>query len=125
MARTTRGFDASEYLDTPETRAEYLSAAMETGDADFIKEAVGDIIRARGMTAMAKESGVSRASLYRAFGEGGNPTLDSMMAVLDALNLRLSAVNTPEKKAPAKKKAKAVARKRSSKRPRPRSSEAA
>ena len=69
---------------------EYLAAAMETGNADLIKEAVGDILRTRGMTTMAKTSGVSRATLYRAFCEGGNPTLDNLFAVLNALGVSLS-----------------------------------
>jgi probable addiction module antidote protein len=114
VAKKAKAFDAAAYLDTPEAMAEYVAAAMETGDAGLIKESVGDIIRARGMTDMAKASGVSRASLYRAFGEGGNPTLDNMMAVINALGLTLSASapakvkpkrKAAAKKAPAKKKA--------------------
>jgi probable addiction module antidote protein len=103
VAKQAKAFDAAAYLDTPEAMAEYMAAAMETGDAGLIKESVGDIIRAKGMTAMAKASGVSRASLYRAFGEGGNPTLDNMMAVINALGLTLSA-KTPTK-VEAKRKA--------------------
>jgi len=105
VVKQAKAFDAAAYLDTPEAMAEYMAAAMETGDAGLIKESVGDIIRAKGMTAMAKASGVSRASLYRAFGEGGNPTLDNMMAVINALGLTLSA------KTPAKVKAKRKAAK--------------
>ena len=99
MVKKAKVFDAAAFLDTDEAVAEYIAAAMETGDADLIKEAVGDVIRARGMTDMAKISGVSRASLYRAFGEGGNPTLASMMGVLNALNVTLSARVPAEKKA--------------------------
>ena len=112
MAKEAKAFDAAAYLDTPEAMTEYMAAAMETGDAGLIKEAVGDIIRARGMTAMAKVSGVSRATLYRAFGEGGNPTLDNMFAVLNALGVKLSVKVPGPRKVPvgqadrAKKKAK-------------------
>jgi probable addiction module antidote protein len=91
VTKKAKAFDAAAYLDTDEAVAEYMAAAMETGDADLIKEAVGDIVRVRGMTAMAKASGISRATMYRAFGVDGNPTLDSMMAVLNALNVTLSA----------------------------------
>jgi len=112
VAKEAKAFDAAAYLDTPEAMTEYMAAAMETGDAGLIKEAVGDIIRARGMTAMAKVSGVSRATLYRAFGEGGNPTLDNMFAVLNALGVKLSVKLPGPRKVPvgkadrAKKKAK-------------------
>jgi len=107
VVKQAKAFDAAAYLDTPEAMAEYMAAAMETGDAGLIKESVGDIIRAKGMTAMAKASGVSRASLYRAFGEGGNPTLDNMMAVINALGLTLSAKTPTKVKAKRKAAAKA------------------
>jgi len=96
MVKTTV-FDAAEYLDTPERQAEYISAALETGDADFVRDAVGIVARARGMGDIAKAAGLNRESLYRALGETGNPEFGTMLGVFRALGLELSA-------RPAKKK---------------------
>jgi probable addiction module antidote protein len=90
MLKTTR-FDAADYLDTPAARAEYMTAALETGDVDFIRDAVGVVARARGMTKIAKETGLSRESLYKALGESGNPAFATVMRIVRALGLTLSA----------------------------------
>jgi probable addiction module antidote protein len=90
MLKTTR-FDAADYLDTPEARAEYMTAALETGDVEFIRDAVGVVARARGMTKIAKETGLSRESLYKALGETGNPEFATVMRIVHALGLTLSA----------------------------------
>ena len=90
MLKTTR-FDAADYLDSPEARAEYMTAALETDDVDFIRDAVGVVARARGMTKIAKETGLSRESLYKALGETGNPEFATVMRIVRALGLRLSA----------------------------------
>ena len=90
MKRAIKTFDAAEFLDAEEAQAEYIAAALETGDSALIREAIGDVIRARGMTEMAKATGLSRGSLYRAFGADGNPTLDSLLAVMDALGITLT-----------------------------------
>ena len=87
----TRPYDSARYLDTPEAQAEYLTAAFETDDPGFIAEAIGTVARARGMTQIAKDSGLSRESLYRALSSGGNPELGTVMRVLQAMGLRLSA----------------------------------
>lgn len=86
----TRPYDSARYLDTAEAQAEYLTAAFETGDPTFIAQAIGTVARARGMTQIAKDAGLSRESLYRALGPNGNPELATMMRVLHALDLRLS-----------------------------------
>ena len=90
MAKTTR-FDAAEYLDTPERQAEYISAALEAGDAAFVRDAVGMVARARGMGDIARAAGLNRESLYKALGEAGNPEFGTMLGVLRALGLELSA----------------------------------
>jgi probable addiction module antidote protein len=90
MIKTTR-FDASEYLDTPERQAEYISAALETGDAAFVRDSVGIVARARGMSEIARIAGLNRESLYRALGESGNPEFATMLDVLRALGLELAA----------------------------------
>jgi probable addiction module antidote protein len=84
-------FDAAAYLDTPETVAVFLTEAFETGDAAFITHALGVVGRAKGMSALAKETGLSRESLYKALSTTGNPELATIMKVLKALGLRLSA----------------------------------
>ena len=86
MVRTTR-FDVAEYLDTSARQAEYTSAALETGDAAFVRDAVGIIARARGMGDVARSAGLNRESLYKALGETGNPEFETMLGVLRALGL--------------------------------------
>lgn len=90
MVKTTR-FDVAEYLDTRERQAEYISAALETGDAAFVRDAVGIVARARGMADIARAAGLNRESLYKALGETGNPEFGTMLGVLRALGLQLAA----------------------------------
>lgn len=90
MAIKTQPYDAAEFLSTEEDIRHYLEAAFEDGDPALIRSAFGDVARARGMTALAKESGVSRETLYKAFSEGGNPTLDTLLKVTKALGVRLA-----------------------------------
>ena len=90
MIKTTR-FDVAEYLDTPERQAEYISAALETGDATFVRDAVGIVARARGMSDIARAAGLNRESLYKALGEKGNPEFGTMLGVLRAIGLELAA----------------------------------
>jgi probable addiction module antidote protein len=87
----TYPFDASKYLDDAESQAELLNDALESGHAGYIADAIGIIARARGMTELQRLTGLSRATLYAALNEEGNPTLDTVMRVLDALNLELQA----------------------------------
>ena len=89
MAWKTKQFDAAEYLDDAESVAAYLDEAMATGDAKFIAKSLGVVARARGMTQIAKDTGMSRESLYRALGDDGNPELGTVLSVLSALGLRL------------------------------------
>jgi probable addiction module antidote protein len=89
MTMKTSPFDAADYLDTAEARAEYMTAALETGDTEFIRDAVGVV--ARGMAGIAKATGLSRESLYKALGPAGNPEFRTMMRIVRALGLTLSA----------------------------------
>jgi probable addiction module antidote protein len=84
-------FDASEYLDDAESQAELLNDALESGKASYIANAVGIIARARGMTELQRLTGLDRSTLYAALREEGNPTLDTLMRVLDALKIELQA----------------------------------
>jgi probable addiction module antidote protein len=84
-------FDAAEYLDTGEAIAAYLSESFASNDPAEIAEAIGTVARARGMTEVARQAGVSRESLYRALSRHGNPELSTMMGVLKACGVRLTA----------------------------------
>jgi probable addiction module antidote protein len=90
MAKTTR-FDAADYLDTEERQVAYIAAALESGDVDFVRDALGLVARARGMGQIAKKAGLNRESLYKALGETGNPEFGTVMRIVRALGLTLSA----------------------------------
>jgi probable addiction module antidote protein len=85
----TRPYDSAEYLDTPEAIAEYLTDALEEDDPRFIAKAIGTAARARGMSEIAREAGVSRENLYRALSGDTKPEFDTIRRVLDALGVRL------------------------------------
>ncbi|PPQ39547.1 addiction module antidote protein [Rhodopila globiformis] len=84
-------FDAADYLDSPEARAEYLSAALETGDMPFILDAIAVVARAEGMARVAEVAKVGRTSLYKTLQPGANPEFETILRVFDALGLRMSA----------------------------------
>lgn len=92
MAVKTRKWNVDDALDTPERIALYLEAAFEDGDPALISAAIGDAARAYGMTKLARETGLAREALYRALSEDGNPEFATVLRVLGALGLRLSAV---------------------------------
>jgi probable addiction module antidote protein len=91
MAETTIPFDAAEYLDDPESQAELLADAFESGDPNYITHALGVVARARGMTSIAKEAGVTREALYRSLSETGDPRLSTLLGVVKALGMQLTA----------------------------------
>ena len=93
MTVATTKFDVETYLRTPEERAAYVEAALETDDPSFIAVALGDIARAHGVTAFAKEIGVSRETIYKTFRAGGNPTLETLAKVTRALERDELALN--------------------------------
>ena len=84
-------FDAADYLDDEETIAAYLSEALEDPDPDTFLIAVRTVARARGMTQLAKDSGLGRESLYKALTPGAKPRYDTMMKVIRALGVKLHA----------------------------------
>ena len=88
----TRPFDAANYLETEEDILYYLEAAMEGNDPKHIASALGDVARSKGMTDIAKATGLGRQALYAALSENGNPTLETLTAVLGALGLQLTVV---------------------------------
>lgn len=91
MKTEIKPFDAAEYLDSPEMIAEYLTEALATEDPDLIAKAIGTVARAQGMTSVAKEAGVSRENLYRALDGDTKPEFGTIVKVLRALNIQLSA----------------------------------
>jgi probable addiction module antidote protein len=95
-AKTTR-FDAADYLDTEERQVAYIATALESGDADFVRDALGLVARARGMADIARKAGLNRESLYKALGESGNPEFGTVMRIVHALGLTLSARPTARK----------------------------
>jgi probable addiction module antidote protein len=80
-------------LKSPEAETAYLEAAFEDGDPALIAAVIGDIARARGMSQIAKEAGLSREAMYKAFRREGNPTLVTLTRVMKALGIKLSARN--------------------------------
>ncbi len=90
--KTTR-YDVAEYLTTPQEMAAYLEACLEeaNGDAAFVAKALGNIARAKGMTEVARDAGVSRESLYKALSGERTPGFDTILKVIGALGLRLHA----------------------------------
>jgi probable addiction module antidote protein len=87
----TRPWDAAEHLETEEDMAAYLEAALEDGDASLVAAALGDIARAKGMTQIARETGLGRESLYKALSPEGNPEFATVLKVVKALGLKLHA----------------------------------
>jgi len=94
MAKTvTSRYDVAEHLRTPKEMAAYLEACLEEadGDAAFIAKALGDIARAKGMSQVARDAGLSRESLYKALSGDRSPDFDTVLKVIDALGLKLHA----------------------------------
>lgn len=90
---TTTRYDVSEHLRTPEEIAAYFEACLEeaNGDAAFVAKALGDIARAKGMTQVARDAGLSRESLYKALSGERIPNLDTILKVVAALGIKLHA----------------------------------
>ena len=84
-------YDPAQALEGPEAIAIFMADAFETGNADYIAQALGVVAKAKGMSELAKETGLSRAQLYRSFSTDGNPTLKTLLAVTQALGIDLTA----------------------------------
>jgi len=92
MTKTkARPWDAAEHLETAEDMAAYLEAALDQGDPALVAAAMGDIARAKGITQIARETGLGRESLYKALSPEGNPEFATVLKVVRALGLRLHA----------------------------------
>ena len=86
-------FDMATQLRDESDFAEYLSLVLEDGDSDEVKRAIGHVAKARGMTQIAKETGLGRESLYKALSAGAKPRFETILLVLRALNIDLKAVS--------------------------------
>lgn len=91
MSEPLYNFDPAAALDSPEAISVFMADALETGDTPYIAKALGVVARAKGMTELARETGLSREQLYRSFSERGNPTLKTMLAVMRALGVDMTA----------------------------------
>ena len=90
MALKTDPFDPARHLESEDDILVYLEAAMEGNDPKHIACALGDVARSKGMSALARKAGLGRQALYSALSENGNPTLETLTSVLDALGLELT-----------------------------------
>lgn len=104
MVKTTR-FDAADYLHTEKRQVAYIAAALESGDADFVRDALGIVARARGMGEVAKNAGLNRESLYKALGQSGNPEFGTVMRIVRALGLTLSARRVEKRRVAKRRRA--------------------
>jgi len=97
MARTkTLPYDTANYLETVEDIAGYLEAVLEDGDPELVVAALGDIARAKGMTQLARATGLGRESLYKALSAQGNPEFATVLKVVRALGMTLRAIPMSE-----------------------------
>lgn len=90
MVLKTATYDSADYLKTPEDIAAYLEAAFEEGDAALITHALGVVARSEGMTEVAKQAGLTRASLYKALSADGHPEFATVLKVVQALGLKMT-----------------------------------
>ena len=91
MALETTPYDSADYLDSPEDIAAYLEAAFEDGDPALITHMLGVVARAKGMSQLARDAGVTREALYKALTADGDPKLSTFVGVMKALGMRLLA----------------------------------
>ncbi len=91
MTELRYNYDPAAALNNPEAIAVFMADALETGDAAYIAKALGVVARAKGMSELSRETGLSREQLYRSFSEKGNPTLKTMLAVMRVLGVNMTA----------------------------------
>jgi len=91
MAKRLFDYDPAVALDSPEAIEVFMADAFETADASYIAKSLGVVARAKGMSQIASETGLSREQLYRSFSDMGNPTLKTTLAVMQVLGLDITA----------------------------------
>ena len=90
MPQNIKPFFVDEYLETEEDIVAFLQEVADTGDASDFIHALGTVARARGMTEIAREAGVTRASLYKSLSEDGNPRFETISKIVNAMGLKLT-----------------------------------
>jgi len=93
MSKKLTAYDPAEDLGSDEAIAVFMAEALETNDVAYISHALGVVARAKGMTLIAAQTGLSREQLYRSFSQKGNPTLKTTLAVMGALGVQLTVKN--------------------------------
>lgn len=86
----TTPFDPAQYLDTEESQLELIADALASGEASYVAAALGTVARARGMTDIAREAGVTREALYKSLTAEGDPRLSTLLGVLKALRFKVT-----------------------------------
>ena len=86
----TEPFDAARYITSPEAQADLLNDALASGNPSYVSQALGVIARARGMTEVARQAGVTREALYKSLSENGDPRLTTLLGVTRALGVTLT-----------------------------------
>ncbi|MFH1870927.1 MAG: addiction module antidote protein [Pseudomonadota bacterium] len=101
MALKLSKWDVVEYLKTEEDMALYLDACLDEdpGEGSLVRAALNDIARARGMSQLARDTGLTREGLYKALSATGNPEFSTMLKVIKALNIKLHAAPATAAKA--------------------------
>ncbi|MCH2242215.1 MAG: putative addiction module antidote protein [Aquabacterium sp.] len=89
--KNTAPFDAADYLDNEQVIAEYINAALEDENPEVLLQAIADVAKARGMTQLAKSTGLGRESLYKALAPGAKPRYDTVLRLVRALGIELHA----------------------------------
>jgi probable addiction module antidote protein len=90
MAEKLYDYDPADALKSDEAIEVFLSDAFESGDSHYIAKALGVVARAKGMTKIARETGLAREQLYKSLSENGNPTLETTLAVLKAIGFEIT-----------------------------------
>ncbi|OCJ02469.1 addiction module antitoxin [Agrobacterium sp. 13-626] len=96
MPLVTRPFDSARYLENQDAIAEYIMAATENGDPKELAMALGVVAKARGISDLSRQTGLTRQAIYKALSGEGNPELGTIAKVADALGFRLSLVAKSE-----------------------------
>lgn len=86
----TTAFDSADYLNTAEAIAAYLDAYLEDSAPDELRAALDTVARSHGVSDLSKRSGVTRAGIYKALGQDGNPSFETIRSILSAMGLRLT-----------------------------------
>jgi probable addiction module antidote protein len=88
----TTPFDSADYLNTAEAIAGYLDAYLEDSTPEELREALANVARSHGVSDLSRRSGVSRPGIYKALGQDGNPSFETIQSILGAMGLRLKVV---------------------------------